>query len=396
MELSTFSPEHPLLLITDYPADTGGGGAVILRSLLSQQEREKVIWLSLSGATQSDPALWKGHHRLTQGSSGMISSARRSIFLDSTWFAGNLAAEILDIAKERQARGLWVVMHGAVVHVAAHLIRAGQLPIHLTVHDDPTSYIMRSKKNFVLTPLVERDLAFALKKADSIDVICQGMAQRYKSRYGVDSTIVHRGTNQEIEPETTYDKNRFGLAIGVLGNTYSYEQLPILCQAIIEASRQLGVPGKLVIVGQSFGDRLQKHFSGQLDIDVANHLDETTAIERLRQCFMLYLNYPFSWRTRVLRQTSFPTKLSTYLMTARPIIMHVPDDSSVMPLANYSGYINLWNNCDPMTGAKILIKCWSESKSEDNFHIPAENIRQKYYDLNRNQENLFKLLNALT
>lgn len=396
MELSNFSPEHPLLLITDYPADTGGGGAVILRSLLSQENRKKVIWLSLSGATKSNPEIWTGHYRLNQGSAGIISSARRSIFLDSTWFARSLALEILDIARERQGKGLWVVMHGAAVHVAAHLTRAGKLPIHLTVHDDPTAYIIRSKKNFILAPLVGIDLGFALKKAHSIDVVSQGMAQLYKSRYGVDSSIVHRGTDQTIQPETNYDKTQFGLTIGILGNTYSYEQLPILCQAMIKASNHLQIPAKLLIIGQSFGNRLQKQFSEQLEIEVANHLEEKTAIERLQKCFLLYLNYPFSRRTRILRQTSFPTKLSTYLMTARPIIMHVPDDSSVMPLASYSRYVNLWNNCDVIEGANIFIKSWMELSSEDNFHIQAEQIRQKYYNLSANQENLFKLLNALT
>jgi len=395
MELSTFSPQNPLLLVTDYPADTRGGGAVILRSLLRDKEREKVIWVSLSGSATSDPTYWNGHYRLNQGSAGRISPARRSIFLDSTWFARNLASEILEMAKARQALGLWVVMHGAAVGVAAHLARDGQLPMHLTVHDDPTAYIMLSRRNFMLAPLVERDFAFSLKHSRSLDVVCEAMARRYQSRYGVECVIVHRGIDQAVEPGISYDKSRLGLSIGILGNTYSYQQLPILCQAMIEASSRLGVKGRVVIVGKSFGERLQRQFSRDIDIEVTGHLNETEAIEQLRECFLLYLNYPFSRQTRVLRQTSFPTKLSTYVMASRPIVMHVPDDSSVIPLAKKLKYITTWNSLDATDGANILMKCWTDFHNDDDFHPQAEQIRKQYYDYNRNQETLFRVLNAL-
>lgn len=395
MKLSTFSAKKPLLLIVDYPADTAGGGAVILRSLLRGQEREKVIWISLSGSTISNPTLWDGHLRLNQGSAGIMSPERRSIFWDSTWFAQRLASEIQDIAREREAGGLWVVMHGAAVHVAAHLARNCHLPMHITVHDDPTSYVMRSKRRFMLAPLVERDFAFSLKKARSIDVVCEGMAQQYQSRYGVNCVIVHRGIDKGVEPGTTYDKSRLGLSIGMLGNTYSYEQLPILCQAIIEASKRIGVQGRVVIVGQGFGERLRRQFCGKLEIEVTDYLNETQAIERLRECFLLYLNYPFSRRCRVLRQTSFPTKLSSYVMTSRPILMHVPDDSSVMPLAKNLGYITPWNTMEALDGTRILMKYWSDFETQETFHTHAERIRQQYYDLASNRETLFRALNSL-
>jgi len=247
----------------------------------------------------------------------------------------------------------------------------------------------------MLTPLVERDFAFSLKKALSIDVVCEGMAQRYKSRYAVSSVIVHRGIDKGVEPGTTYDTSRFGLSIGMLGNSYSYEQLPILCQATIEASKRLGVQGRVVIVGQGFGERLRREFLGKLDIEVTDYLNETQAIERLRECFLLYLNYPFSQRCCVLRQTSFPTKLSTYVMTSRPILMHVPDDSSVMPLAKNLGYITPWNTRDALDGARILMKCWRDSESKETFYMQAEEIRKQYYDFVRNQETLFTALNSL-
>ena len=52
--LSCYTAEGPLALLTDYPPDTAGGGAVILRSLLGPEERSymaaRKFWLVDQGA----------------------------------------------------------------------------------------------------------------------------------------------------------------------------------------------------------------------------------------------------------------------------------------------------------------------------------------------------------
>ena len=116
--------------------------------------------------------------------------------LDSTLKAGALTAEVEALARDRGARAAWVVMHGAGVHLAARLARrraANGLPLHLTVHDDPAFGVaLRSRRYLALLPWIERDFAAALRRAESVDVICAAMADRYRRRYGVESSVVHR------------------------------------------------------------------------------------------------------------------------------------------------------------------------------------------------------------
>jgi hypothetical protein len=386
--LRNYSPERPLLLLTDYPPDTGGGGAVILRDLLGPAERESVLWLSPSRPSAEIP----NSHWLRSGSAGK--RGRRSLGLDSTFYADALTREVEQVARDRNARAIWIVMHGAGVAIADKLSRKGGWPLHLTVHDDPAfANALRSKRYLLLVPLIERQFASALKWAKSVDVICEAMRQRYLSRYDVDSVIVHRGLTNPVEPSPEY--HRRVLRVGVLGSTYSYEPLPVLGRAVAAAAERLGVPGEVVVMGRSHGEQLRDEMAGRIKVDVTGHVDEAAAVPMLQDCFALYLNYPFGRRDAVLRQTSFPTKLSTYIQAARPLIMNVPSDSSVIPLLEHGRYASLWDSPNEAKGTQVLVDLWNDPRSHQSWHGEAEAVRSRYYDRGTNRRILFQVLDGL-
>src|SRR5450432_345869 len=134
--LTRYSADRPLLLLTDYPLDLGGGGGVILRSLLSAQDRTGLIWACPSLELDRPPGL-DGGYVLRQGShrAGRLLK-RRSPIVDAL-SAGRLANEVAALARQRNVTAIWIVMHGAMVHLAARLLRQPGLPTHLSVHDDP-------------------------------------------------------------------------------------------------------------------------------------------------------------------------------------------------------------------------------------------------------------------
>lgn len=393
--LASYSPERPLVLLTDYPPHAGGGGAVILRSLIGDADRGRILWLSLSpesaGGTSAGPS-----QALQTGSARFASLLKRRSVLTDSLLSARLAAEVRAIAKERRAQAVWAVMHGAVVHVAAHLTGHADLPLHLTVHDDPAFGVALMSTRYVgMVPLIERDFRRSLRGARSVDVICAGMASRYREKYGVSSSIAHRGMTRQIEPSPAHASQE--LEVAVLGNTYGYSQLPLLAEAIIQAARTAGVPGRLVVVGQGNGLRLQSDLASRLEIEVTGHLNEEAAVERLRRCFALYLNYPFGPRAAVLRQTSFPTKLSTYIQAARPVLVHAPHDSSIRFLSgrDFASYATWWDDLDVAKGAQSLLRAWRAPEFHLSRHESGEAIRRSYYDLDRNRSSLFASLNAL-
>jgi hypothetical protein len=384
--LSRFTPERPLILITDYPPDTPGGGAVILRSLLGPEERRSVLWLSPSPSNAA-PAT------LQSGSSGR---GRRSVGLDQTIYARALADEVLTIARERNAQAFWVVLHGAGVAIASRLVKAGLLPVHATVHDDPAyANALRSRRYLPLVPWIAVEFARAIRGADSVDVIGPSMADHYRRKYGIEPKIVHRALPQPVEPSPVYDKARHGLRVGVLGSTYSYGQLPILARTVEIFARKLGVPGRLLVVGRSHGERLRAEVGDRVEVEVLGHIEEPEAVIWLRECFALYLNYPFGPLDYALRRYSFPTKLGTYALAARPILIHAPKDCSVMPLMEIAGYAGHWSNLNVDDGAAVLTAMWGDLRASDSRHCEGEALRLRYYDPERNRRTLFEQLDAL-
>lgn len=390
--LSRYDERAPIALLTDYAPDTDGGGAVLLRSLLGSDERRKVVWLSPS--PPRDPtAAGPGAITLTSGSAGR---GRRSAGLDGTIYAKALAGEAIEKAKGAGAKAFWVVLHGSAVAIGARLVRRGESPVHATVHDDPAfAEALRSRRYLGLIPWIERDFARALTGAASVDVIGEAMAARYRRRYGVESKVVQRALDAPVEPAGPYDAARLGLRVGVLGDTYSYEPLPRLAEAVESAAKTLGVPGRLLIVGRPHGERLREAFAGRVEVEVAGHVAEEDAIPLLRDCFALYLNYPFGRRDAVLRQTSFPTKLSTYVRAARPLLIHAPADSSTAPLLDRVGYAIPWQSPDSGPGAAALVSAWSLPDAFADRRAEASRVRLDYYDSDRNRRTLFGQLNAL-
>ncbi len=384
------SRERPILIVADQPWDAHGGGAVILRSLIGDQIGDGILWATPSRA-DGDPA--RGHYGLTSGSAG---AGRFSMLRDTVWNAGRLADEVRQLAVQTKAAALWVVLHGATVAVAARLARDGGLPFHATVHDDPVyATALRSRRLFLFVPLVARQFRTALRAARSVDVVCDSMAARYRSKYGVESVVLHRGLADPVSPAPLYDLSRDGLRIGILGNTYAYPQLVILGRAVEQAAGQLGVRPRILICGEGSGERLKRDLAGRVEVEATGHLAEADAIARLRECAVLYLNYPFRWYHRVLRETSFPTKLSTYIFAARPLLIHAPPGTSVADLPSSDRYVNTWASMDPPDGAARLVELFSEARALHSFHGPAETIRCRYYDLATHRATLDRILEPL-
>jgi hypothetical protein len=392
MGLRNYTAERPLLLWTDFPPDHGGGGAVILRSLISEDDRSKVLWVSpaLTGVRATD-------RMLPLVESSLVRTGRRSVFLDSTFLAPALARETLHLAEVHGARALWLVLHGAGVPVAAELIKRGRLPVHVTVHDDPAFAVaMRSRRYLALTPWIERQFGASIRGATSVDVIGEGMQERYLRRYGVRSTIVHRAIVEPVSPASRYDQAVAGLRVGLLGNLYSYSQLPVLGRALARAARTLGVRACMTFVGNGFGERLKKDLAG-LEVDVENtgHVDEARAVAILRACYALYLNYPFAARDAVLRETSFPTKLGTYALAARPIVAHAPVGTTLAPLESLTGYVHPWKTMSETDGEDLFVRMWRNEDLRASSHEPAERLRLKYFDPRRNGSALATILDSL-
>jgi hypothetical protein len=398
--ISKFSAEAPLLVLTEHHPYHSGGGTVILRTLINAGDRNRLLWVTTAPPRDLD-ASYPPVISLRKGTAGRRLPATLAPLLDSTIFAKSMAHELLDIARQKGAKALWLVAHGSVVPITFELLRMSgdhRLPMHVTVHDDPAFAVAAmSRKLRPLVGRIDRQFAAVLAAARGVDVIGKGMRKRYRERYHVDAEVTHRALDGVIEPAARVDRDAVGLSVGILGNTYRYDQLPVLAEAVSLAASRVGAKGRVIVYGQSFGDRLRTDVAGRIDVVARGHVDEATAVAQLRnEALLLYLNYPFTPGERVLRETSFPTKLSTYLRCARPILVHAPPNSSTSDLClDEPAFARSWTDMNPASGADALVDFWNAPGIDESFHAAAERTRLKYFNPDHNRSTIARLLNNL-
>jgi hypothetical protein len=306
-----------------------------------------------------------------------------------------LAAAIDALAERQGASRIWIVAHGPVLPAVAALVSQFGRAVHLSIHDDPAwSDVFRTRRELPLTPWVLRSLGVALRAANSVDVISAGMRAELARRYGVNSVIVHRVLEAPIPANEVYDR-ALGLSVGILGNLYAGRQLDLLLAAVSRASRSAGVPGRIVVIGREHPD-LARRAAAVPDVDVtfAGHVPESEGVDLLRRVFAVYLGYPFGSRSRVFRRTSFPTKLGTYLLSARPIIVHTPYDSTLTPIVDVAPFTLPWFADTADAGARMLLRAWHHDDLHRSQHEPAETLRKRYFGP-ENRTTLFAALDRL-
>src|SRR5215470_17813830 len=113
--LSAFSPDKPLLLLSDFSPETAGGGAVIIKSLLTPEDRERIVWVTLSPLK----------HPAGEDVVSLAPDGRRSLLQDGTIHARALRASVKEVIGSRDPAATWVVAHGASLRMASRLVDVG-------------------------------------------------------------------------------------------------------------------------------------------------------------------------------------------------------------------------------------------------------------------------------
>jgi hypothetical protein len=367
-----------VLLVTAFSPVHQGGGAVIIRSLIGEHGAPEIVWASL--ASRDGAVTGRVAHRKGQR---------------SAWLAGpnRLARAIDALAAQHDASAIWVVAHGPILPAVAPLARSGDRPVHLSVHDDPAwAVAFRTRRELPLTPWVQKTLAQALATATSVDVISAGMRAEFARRFGVDSVVVHRVLDGPIPANSVYDRHTSGVSVGILGSVYARRQLDVLLKVVARAACHARVPGRVVVIGSKDPELVRRAATvPDVEVSFTGHLPESEGVEILRGVFAVYLGYPFGARAQVLRRTSFPTKLATYLQTGRPLLIHSPYDSTLIPLVSFAPYTIPWLDATVDGGARQLWAAWSNDALHLSQHEPAEILRARYFGA----ENRTRLFNAL-
>ena len=315
--------QRSIVLFSPYSPRIGGGGA-ILRSLIPRLTSFDITWLYTADRDQEFPgAEWIGPGISGGSVARDLSSALLLWSGLETARLGELTATLLG----HPADGYWILAHNEGTLVARALLRRGAR-VHLSVQDDvPDGIFGRSHRYRWLAPLARPTYDETLRRAQSVDVICEGMRRYYASRLQVDAAVVHRWL-APLAPAITRAAVPGELHVGHIGTIYAAGEWRTFLAALRRYAARRDLRVRMTMVG--LAERYQTiaaEFPGT--VELVPDTPEEQAVERLRHCDFLYAMYPFETRADVFRRTSLPTKISSYLLCQRPIFGHAPAASSL-------------------------------------------------------------------
>jgi hypothetical protein len=285
-----------------------------------------------------------------------------------------LVAQTVALGQSHGAEAVWAILDAPTsIAMAEPVARALGKPLICLVWDDAQHLSASLGLDRLAGEAMARHKARALQAAGRCAVIGETMQRRYAADYGTTGVILRHGLpRQQLHPVRETDNGEPVFSLGFAGTMNAPCAFNALLAALDSTNwRIAGRTIELRLVGPRFDMR-----SNQPALFRSygwRSLSDTIAI--LAGCDGTYLPQPFAPDRRNMAELSFPTKLTTYLATGRPILLHAPEYAS-LPI--YQQQQRLGVHCGS-TEPQAIVEALDRLISEPGLYAKAaSDARQSY------------------
>lgn len=326
-----------VLLLTGIPPGQGSVGEIFLRDLVQLYPPNSISCFALNepGFGTPDPELseyrihtleWP-HHQSWKPRTRLAGVGMLASFMYARLIKGESVAEqIIEYGKEKKVDLLWAVLHHPILYSLSYYVaKKLKIPLVSLVWDPSEQIVFNLGLDRISRYLAQRDFNRAVSSSLRCAVMSEGMKQEYETRYGVPTIIIRHGINQDDwvlpadKPDTNY------LTIGFAGSIYAKHEWSSLISALSRANWLIA--GKQVRI-RVLGPSIPPSFLNEARIEYLGYQSVKNTINILSKVDVNYLPYWFDESHSISVQLCFPTKLSTYLASGRPVLYHGPVKSS--------------------------------------------------------------------
>ena len=329
--------ETPCLLVaTEFPPNGSGGGAAIVRQMLSDWPAERLYWWSCAPdddlrfhrsvaghSVAKIPRKLVPHYRLVKPKTWIIEH------LWVPWATHHLRATIASV----QPDVIWAIPHGRAIRPMASVLPTSNTGVHVSIHDYPDDLravkLLGETRCRNIAKLV--DLCYA--RATTRDAISESMVEDLKNRTGAVGNVSHAGLEAAdlgylaVRKEKTSDKIR----IAFVGSINAETTFEIFTEAIAAIRSRLPKPVSMEIfsahsyAGRPWFDPSWMHERG--------NLTEPEFTRALRECDWGFSPMFFN-EDDPRHRFSLSTKFVSYLSAGLPIITMGHPEAGVVQLAS--------------------------------------------------------------
>jgi len=336
------SQAKKILLITDVPPNAKYSGGLLTLRLAEGLGSSKVYGFyvvadALNGVKSELPdhieigakyfrkpperslrGLHLGWHRLS-----FIGAAARE-FYRKFWQCQRLKRQVEKVTKEQSIDKIWIILQGqTMIWLAEALIKSGKTPVHVQYWDPPAWWIRANSIDRISAFFIWKSFRFCLSNGErtatpSFSASNVDWLNSKKKTYPLIGMM--SADWNESPAALSPDKP---IRIGIAGQLYAVDAILAFIASLQSLDWKIfGRPVELHYWGSSYEARIEPHIIHH------NHVTQLELNAQLQECEILYCPYWFDPVFRKECETSFPSKLVSYIVAGRLVFFHGP---------NYSG-----------------------------------------------------------
>lgn len=224
------------------------------------------------------------------------------------------------------------------------------IPLLVSVHDDPVARIKNKGYPSWVKRAFEANVVKTMRSALCCGVISSYMGEIYEERYGVKTIVLYVGVEpDECLPPPALDRQKRPLIIGSVGSVVSEANWYLLIKAVRLFNQKHGAGSATILHIGILPEALKAP-----EVEATGWSSGEVFIGHLARIDVCFLNLWFEPEYAETRRMSFPTKVSSYIQSQRPMLAFGPPDSSVVRFVEEHGCGEVCTTPDPAALAERL------------------------------------------
>lgn len=248
-----------------------------------------------------------------------------------------MARNIIKFAKKNQVDCVWSILQGQnIICLTDIIMKKSKMPVKVQIWDSFEWWLRaRNIKPFLQKKYLDI-FDKIIKNANKIAVASYNMSEKYKEKYNRNSNVFVSFLDKKNYQNSLvkFVENDDIFLIGFCGQLYAKNNFLLLFRALDQIEWKIDgkrIKLRMMTYIKNIND-LESYFDNikinNKNIELIGWVSTDETIAMLKECSLLYCPYWFDEDFKLEAETSFPSKLTTYLVSSKPVLMHAPEYSS--------------------------------------------------------------------
>ncbi len=238
-----------------------------------------------------------------------------------------LVSQLRLVVHRESPQQIWAILNGtAIIDTLYLLLPDIQCDLLLQVWDDPTYLALRRRLDMISRRRTTGRFNTMLRRAKRVAVIGEEMAAAYSAQSQGKYVIIRHGFTGSPVVGRSDIPCPGEFRIGLSGSMYC----PSAWKSLQKSLDLLGwrIDGRQVVL-EVVGGKIEFTSRAKAACRFWGWRPHEEVTRMMAGCDLLYLPQAFEKQDQLLTRLSFPTKLSTYSASGRPVFIHTPEYGSL-------------------------------------------------------------------